>query len=159
MKMILAFLLGIACMFAIAAAQKQTLEGRVRQLEKDVMTLIIGEAQKGQARININEQGYSIAETKFGSFAFLLRDVEAFASGTKVSLEILNLCAAKFTDCSLDITWRTKGKPVTTTHSVLKTLTPGVWVADEIKTTAVKPADIVGMAIEISPKTVEAFHQ
>lgn len=151
------FVLGVALMFVLAAVQKQPLESRVKTLESRLLDLELEDIVRKSAVLDVADETYEVAQTKFGSFAFSLKDVEAFAGGTKLNLKILNLTSGFFIASSLEVIWSPKtGKSITTTHDILKTLTPGEWVANEIKNVSISPSRLQKIVVTITPNTLRA---
>lgn len=155
MKTPIAFLLGIGCMFAIAATQKQTLEERVKKLEKFQLDQIFETFQARRAYLDVGQQGFSLLQNEYGTFAFRLEDVVAYAAGSKVSVKAMNLTSGSYSSCEWEITWfRKNGSPISTHLKDTTELYPGRWVDVEFINANVPLSNLSKITIEVSPKVI-----
>lgn len=155
MKVVLAFLLGVACTFAVAATQQKTLESRVRDLERQYLDFLVAQSCDKRAELKADENGFDLVQTPYGAFACTLADVAAFAAGTKVRVRILNLTSVGLGNCTYHVSWiRKVGKTVPAQYKEPTVLHSGLWTDLEFKNTEVTPVQLSMISIGIEPSTV-----
>lgn len=79
----------------------------VAQLKSDLLMLQfrVDALESREAIVSTEEQGYSIAKTRFGAFTVAARNATQYLDGFKVVLRIGNLTSANFNGAKLTITW------------------------------------------------------
>jgi outer membrane murein-binding lipoprotein Lpp len=80
---------------------------KVEQLQKDVAVLKsrIDDLTSGSADVDCSGQRYSIAQTKFGSFAVVCRQLSQYEDGYRVRLDIGNLTSVRFDGAKVQVNW------------------------------------------------------
>lgn len=126
----------------LSTTKQKPLAERVNELETDVflLKLEVNDLISGSAIVSTEEKGYAIAQTKYGSFAIVCKNVNQYLDGYKVHLGIGNLTTATFNGAKINLNWG-KGqykKEVSVTNSFL----PGRYTTVEIVITPAKPEDI-----------------
>ena len=127
---------------APAPDKKESIEDQIRNLKRDVFNLKVqvGNMVGGYADVSTEEKGYSIAQTKYGSFAVVCKNVTPYLDGYKVQLGIGNLTSARFNGAKIGLMWGEdfKTKDISVTNSFL----PGRYTTFEVILTPAKPTEI-----------------
>jgi len=128
---------------SLAPEKKESLEEKVNRLQRDLFLLKmqVGNMSGGSADISTEEKGYSVAQTKFGSFAVVCRNVTPYLDGYKVQLGVGNLTNAHFNGAKMSLLWGadySKTKDMSVTNS----FPPGRYTNVEVVLTPAKPEDI-----------------
>lgn len=141
---------------------KQSLPEKVDQLEKDVLRLRmqVNALTSGSTTISTEEKAYSIAQTKFGSFAIICKNVTQFLDGYKVHLSIGNLTSVKFKGAKIYLYW---GKDLLYNKEldVTNDFPSGIFTNVEVVMTPAKPEDIkvFGIDLEFNEMTTYEIHK
>lgn len=124
-------------------AKPESLEDKVIRLQRELFALIIQvrNISDGTAVVSSEEKGYSIAPTRYGSFAVICNTVTPYLDGYKVKLDIGNLTSAQFNGAKIKLTW---GKNFDNTKdiSITTSFPPGRYTTIEVVMTPAKPEDI-----------------
>jgi hypothetical protein len=123
--------------------KKESLDEKVNRLQRELIRLRmqVGNMSDGSAEVSTEEKGYSIAQTKYGSFAVVCRNVTPYLDGYKAQLGVGNLTNARFNGAKISLLWGTdysKNKDMSVTNSFL----PGRYTNVEVVLTPAKPEDI-----------------
>lgn len=120
----------------------ESMEEQIKTLKREVVSLKIrvGEMMNGSADVSTEEKGYSIAQTKYGAFAVVCKNVTPYLDGYMVQLSVGNLTSAAFNGAKIGLIWGedNKTKEVSVTNSFL----PGRYTSFEVVLTPAKPQEI-----------------
>lgn len=154
MRLLIGFVLGLGLMLILAAAQKTTLEDRVKSLE-DRIDLLEGITYANvAAELTVGKSSFSICETSFGSFALRIAAVETFGAGCRVQIGVFNLTSAAVSNSTLDITWKGKRKTVKSKSEEPNTIKPGEWTVIEILNTDIPASELQKLSIIFTPSVL-----
>jgi hypothetical protein len=131
------------------ADKKETLEERVVKLKLELFKLQMQVTQmsSGSADVSTIDKGYSVAQTKFGSFTIVCKNVTPYLDGYKVHLSIGNLTNARFSGAKINLLW---GKDYNSKEmSVTNIFYPGRYTNVEIVLTPAKPEDIKTFSVAL----------
>lgn len=126
-----------------APDKTESLQEKVDRLQRDLfqIKMQVRQMSGGSADVSTEEKGYSIAQTKYGSFAVACKNVTPYLDGYKVQLNIGNLTSVKFNGAKISLLWGTEynhNKEMSVTNSFF----PGRFTTVEIVMTPAKPEDI-----------------
>jgi hypothetical protein len=123
--------------------QATSLEDRIIKLRIEVAKLQsrLNDLQSGQVTVNTDEKAYNIAQTKFGSFAVICKNVTPYLDGYKIVLEIGNLTSGTFQGATLVFEYGNNGNG-SKTIEVSNIFLPGRYSNVEVILTPAKPEDI-----------------
>jgi hypothetical protein len=128
---------------ASSSAKNKPLPERVLDLETEVLLLKKQMLQRssGFVTVTTEDKGYSIVQTRYGSFAVKCEDVSQYMDGYKVHLAIGNLTCVTFNGAKIAVSW---GKsPVSKREiSVTNSFLPGSYTSIEFVMTPATPEDI-----------------
>jgi hypothetical protein len=126
-----------------APDKEESLQEKVASLERDLLQLRmqVNAMSEGSATVSTEEKGYSIAQTKYGSFAIVCKNATPYLDGYKVQLSIGNLTSAQFKGAKIHLIW---GKSLTSSKdmSVTNSFLSGRYTTVELVMTPAKPEDI-----------------
>lgn len=161
MRALFGFVVGIGLVFVLASAQKQTLEARVKQLEIEIQEIkgdpILEALARSRARrvvLKMGEQGFSVAQTSIGAVAMKVKDVQPFAAGCRVSLEVLNLSSAHLLTTNFSVAWDGKGKSDRTTFQEVNALPSGRWTLVYLQSAKIKPDELIAVEVGVVPEVI-----
>lgn len=124
-------------------ASQETLEQEVIQLRRELNRLStrVNSITSGSALVDTEDKGYTVAQTKYGSFTVACRNLTPYLDGYKVTVAIGNLTSAQFNGAKINLQWGSdfsKTKEMGVTSSFL----PGRNTNLEFIMTPAKPEDI-----------------
>ena len=128
----------------------QELENRIKFLETAVngLQLQLNSINSFPAEVSTEQNGYSIANTKFGPFLVVAKNVVPYLDGYKITLMIGNISSAAFSGSKINVKWGTvfgNTKDV----AVTDTFYPGRYTKVQIALTPAKPEDVKAILVSL----------
>lgn len=129
---------------------KESLQQKVDRLQLELfrLRLKVNGLTDGTAYVGTEDKGYSVAQTKYGSFAVLCRNLSPYLDGYKAQLAIGNLTSARFDGAKISLQWGedfSKSKETSVTNNFL----PGTYTNLEVVMTPAKPEDVKNFLITL----------
>ncbi len=144
--------------FKAAPDKKESLQEKVDSLQRDLywLRMRVGNMSGGSAEVSTEEKGYSIAQTKYGSFAVICKNVTPYLDGYKVQLDIGNLTSARFNGAKISLLW---GKDYNSSKnmSVTSSFLPGRYTTVELVMTPAKPEDMKTFSVALDFNQMALF--
>ncbi len=135
-----------------------SLEEQIQTLQHDLakLELRFDMMHNDNARVSTEEKGYSLINTKHGTFAVSCENVTNYLDGYKVQLSVLNLTSASFNDVDITLTWGKdhKQKKVTIPIRFL----PGKYTEFEVFLTPAKPEEIKMILVNLAFNQISSYH-
>lgn len=85
-----------------------SLNGRITELESKIVLLeLVADPARPKSALfdDPTEPGYALGRSHFGSFAVSIKDIEPYAGGTKLTIQILNLAGATLSDATIKVNY------------------------------------------------------
>lgn len=131
-------------------ATKESLEEKVTRLQRElsILRFQVGGLTDGTAYVGTEDKGYSVAQTKYGTFTVVCRNLSPYLDGYKAQLAIGNLTTARFNGAKIAFQWGedlSKNKEVSVTNSFL----PGRYTNLDVVLTPAKPEDVKTFSVAL----------
>ena len=135
-----------------------SLQSRIVDLEKSVGTLrsdtFVLRYQYQTAMLNTSEKGYSRLDTNEGTFLISLSNVEPYADGYRLKLDIGNPSTATFTGFIIHASWGKTYGEYEKDFNYTEKLFPGSWNKVYLTLTPAQKEDLANIQISLSTNTV-----
>jgi hypothetical protein len=131
--------------------ENSALQGQINTLRRELVGLKskVSGLTDGTAVINTEDKAYGIANTKFGAFSVVCKNLTPYLDGYKAQLEIGNLTNAVFHGAGISIVWGEnfdKTKEIAVTNK----FPPGRYTNLEVVMTPAKPVEIKSILVTIN---------
>jgi hypothetical protein len=133
----------------------ESLQKQIINLKWDLtkLKLRVDGLMSGSAEISTEDKTYGIANTSYGAFAFVCKNLTPYLDGYKAELQIGNLTSATFHGAFINVIWGQnfdKSKEI----SVNSKLFPGRYTNLDVVLTPAKPEEIKIISVTINLNTM-----
>ena len=149
--------LALSLIVSLLSGCREANEDRLKKLEEEVKAVkqkqLLDDVRlqmEGGAYLTPGSDGYSVVETDLGKMTVALKDVTAYANGSRVALRFGNLTSATVDGAKTTISWGSvdeKGNPriesiKSREISFSKTLRSGAWTTVSVVLEGVPPTEL-----------------